>query len=613
MSTGAPMTLAGDFPARTHEQWRELAAAVVNRSRAEDRRLTPEAAEDAMRTHLPGGLTVDPLYLRPATPTPLGVPGAMPFTRGRALRDADQPWDVRQLHDDPDPARSRAAVLDDLEHGVTSIWVHVGTDGIRAEDLGEVLADVRLDLAPVVVSSFDRQAEAAAALRDLLTGHAAACGNLGLDPIGAAARLGRAPELAGLAEALAGLDPARIRAITVDARTYRDAGATAPEEIAYAAATGIAYLRALESAGIDPARAFAHIDFRVSATADQFLTIAALRALRRLWARIGEVVAVPEADRGARVHAVTAVRMFTRDDPFVNVLRSTLATFGASVGGADAITVLPHDTVAGLPERFSRRLARNTQILLADESNVAKVTDPAGGSWYVEALTDELATAAWAIVREVEAAGGMASALDDGLVRRRLDIARDETARALATRAQPITGVSMFPQAVEEPLTRAARTALPEGGLAPMRDAAPFEALRDRARAAATRPTVVIAALGARRDFGARETFVTNVLAAGGITTETVEGTPADVAARASARHTDVVVLASSPQGYAAHAAPAVQGLREAGVGTILVAGRARELGEATVDGEVWDGMDVLALLDDLLTRLGAPAEGADR
>lgn len=614
MSTDAAMPLAGDFPTHTHDEWRELAAAVVNKAKAEDAKVTGAEAEASMRTTLPGGLEVDPLYLRPSDGAPLGVPGAMPFTRGRAMRQAGQPWDVRQLHDHPDAATSRAAVLDDLEHGVTSVWVHVGTDGIPAAALSEVLADVNLEMAPVVVSSYDAQDAAARVLREVLDQNPESTGNLGLDPIGAAARLGGSPDLTVLEGALDGLDARRVRAITVDARTYRDAGATAVEEVGYAVATGLAYVRALADSGVVPSDSFPHIEFRVSASQDQFLTIAALRALRRLWARVGEVLEVPEADRGARIHAVTSLRMFTRDDPWVNVLRSTLATFAASVGGAEAISVLPYDTVAGLPEKFSRRLARNTQIVLADESNIARVTDPAGGAWAVEVLTDEVAIAAWAVLQEVEAAGGIAAALADGLVAGRLEAARAEAEQGLANRRTPLTGVSMFPLVGETPLAREPRAALPTGGLAPHRDSEVWEGLRDRATALAgtgPAPTVVVAALGERRDFGARETFMANLLAAGGIASVTVEGTPADVAAEARSRHTDVVVLASSPKGYSAHAADAVKGLRDNGIEVILVAGRAKELGETAVDGEVRDGMDVVAFLDDLLTRLGAPAEGA--
>ena len=612
VGTGA-IALAGDFPAQTHQAWQDLVAGVVNRSRAEDARLDGAAAEDTLRSVLPGGITVDPLYLRPDSDRPLGVAGAMPFTRGRAMRSADVPWDVRQLHDDPDVAITRAAVLDDLTRGVTSVWVQVGADGLAVTDLPEALADVHLEMAPVVVSSTDAQTGAAAALRAILEGVPGATGNLGLDPVGAAARLGTTPDLAGLAEALEGLDSSAIRAITVDTRVYRDAGGTAVDEIGYAVATGLAYVRHLAGQGVSPAASFPHIEFRVSVDADQFLGIAALRALRRLWARVGEVLEVPESDRGARIHAVTALRMFTRDDPWVNILRSTIATFAASAGGADAITVLPFDTVAGLPERFSRRLARNTQIVLADESNIARVTDPAGGSWYVEELTDQVATRAWAVLQSVEAAGGMSAALTDGVVQRGLDAARAETDRLLATRELPITGVSMFPKPDEAPLQRRPRVEPAWAGLPVRRDSAVFEALRDRT--VGRGPTVVIAALGDRRDFGARETFIASLLGVAGIATVTVEGGAEPVLAAAAEHGTSVVALASSPKGYAQHGGPVIDALRGGGIATIVVAGRAGELGDdaTRVDREAYQGVDVVDLLSDLLDRLSAPSEGADR
>ncbi|HYN29039.1 MAG TPA: methylmalonyl-CoA mutase subunit beta [Dermatophilaceae bacterium] len=613
---GERMALAADFPPRAKEDWRRLAAAVVNKSRPEDDRLDPEAAEAALRTALPGGLVVDPLYLEPDPARPLGVPGAMPFTRGLGLRPADRPWDVRQLHDHPDPETTRAAVLDDLERGGTSVWLHVGADGLAAGHVAEALTDVRADLAPIVVSSWDDQQGAAAALLAALDGVPDATGSLGHDPLGAAARLGGSPDLGPLAEAAAAVaGRPGLGVATVDTRPYHDAGATTVDEVAFAVATGVAYLRALEDAGVDAGTAVGLLHFRLAATADQFLTAATFRALRRCWARVAELAGVPEPARGARTHAVTSARMFTRDDPFTNVLRSTLAVFGASLGGADAITVLPYDSVAGLPERFSRRLARNTQLVLAEESNVGRVTDPAGGAWYVESLTDDLAARAWGALQEVERAGGMAAALGSGLVAERVAAGAAERAVAVATRRSPITGVSTFPQLTEPPLTRVARAAVPTeaGALAPVRDAEPYEALRDRATAYRLQrghpPVVVVAALGARRDFAARETFVATLLAAGGIEARTVEGGPAAAAEAASEAGTPVVVLASSPKGYAVHAAEAVAGLRAAGVGRVLVAGRSRELGDAAapVDGEVRDGLDVVALLGDLLDTLGAP------
>ncbi|MBM6400092.1 methylmalonyl-CoA mutase family protein [Phycicoccus sonneratiae] len=605
MTTSSPphdlLPLAGDFDPRTRQDWTALVADVLNKRRAEGDRLAPDAAAEALVTALDGGLGTEGLYLR--EDRPLGVPGAMPFTRGRVVRDGTVPWDVRQLHDDPDAARTRAAVLDDLEHGVTSVWVHVGEDGLAATDLATVLADVHLDLAPVVVSSTTDQPGAARALLDVVGDRPTAGGNLGLDPVGAALRTGTTPDLGPLAELVreAGAHDG-WRAVTVDARVLHDAGASEVDALAVAVATGIAYLRHLEAAGIDPVDAFGHVEFRVSATADQFLTAAVLRALRRVWARVGEALGVAETDRGARTHAVTSLRMATREDPFVNVLRGTLATFGASIGDADAITVLPHDTVAGLPERFSRRLARNTQILLAAESNVGRVTDPGGGSWYLESLTDEVAEHVWTRFQEVERAGGVLAALEAGLLREWVDTAVAERDRLVATRQRPITGVSTFPNLADTAAERRPRVALTttDAAFAPRRDAAAFEALRDRARTL-ERAAVTVRTIGAQRDFGARQGFVANLLAAGGIATTD------DTTATA--------VLASSRAQYGEHGRAAVEELRAAGAERVLVAGRAAELGDAAdlVDGEVFDGMDVAAFLGDLLDRLGAPAEGDPR
>ena len=586
--------------------WQRLVAGVLNKGRPADQQLSPEQAEARLRTELAGGLEVGPLYLRPSETPELGEPGRMPFTRGLALRDADLPWDVRQHHDDPDAALSRAAVLEDLENGVTSLWVHLGTDGIAPQDLPQVLADVQLDLAEVAVSAWDNQVNAANALLDLLRAHPGAKGgNLGHDPIGACARDGASPTLDHLLDAVrAAQSLPGVTAITIDSRVYHDTGADIVHELAIALATGVAYLRRLEQDSISPAEAFPHLRFRVAATADQFLTVATLRALRQLWARIGELSAVPEADRGAHTHAVTSLRMLTRDDPWVNILRSTIACFGSAVGGADAITVLPHDTVAGLPDRFSRRLARNTQSLLAQESHVAAVTDPAGGSWYVEALTEDVARKAWAAFQDLERGGGVIAALANGTIADLIAHARTEVDEDVATRRAPLTGVSMFPNPTEAPLVRRARRQLPANAsaLRPRRDSAAYEALRDRATAYAAQhgsaPAVTVRTLGSQRDFGARQLFVTNLLAAGGVLAGE-DGSP-------------VAIIASSTKAYAEHAAQSVAELRAAGAQRVLVAGRARELPEdVQVDGEVYDGMDVVAFLRDVLDRIGAPAEGA--
>jgi methylmalonyl-CoA mutase len=235
-----------------------------------------------------------------------------------------------------------------------------------------------------------------------------------------------------------------VRAITIDARVYRDAGASAVDEIAYAVATGIAYLRALAEAGVEAPNAFPHIEFRVSATADQFLTIAALRALRRLWARVGEECGVPESQRGARVHAVTATRMFTREDPWVNVLRSTIAAFAAWSVGPTRSPSCPMTPSPACP-RSSRgawpatpRSSSRTRPISAGSPT------PRAAPTTSRRSPTMSPTKAWTVVQDVEAAGGMPAALADGLVAQRIhrESTRDEEAARIATRREPITGVS---------------------------------------------------------------------------------------------------------------------------------------------------------------------------
>jgi methylmalonyl-CoA mutase len=280
------------------------------------------------------------------------------------------------------------------------------------------------------------------------------------------------------------------------------------------------------------------------------------------------------------------------------------------VGGAQAITALPFDSACGLPDNVSRRIARNTQILLAEESHVAAVADPAGGSWYVEDLTDQLARAAWAVVQAVEDAGGMPVALGSGLVGDRLAVSRAALDDDLAHRRLSLTGVSSFPLAGEQPIERRPRPHRPVvGGLPRRRDSAVFEALRDRSRAASARgrpPTVALATLGSQRDFGPRQTFAANLLAVAGISTVvTTAPEPATIAEKA-AKISPFVVLCSSPRGYAEHAHSLLPALRAAGVRHVHVAGRLAELGEAAdqVDGSLADGMDVLGYLSSVLDLL---------
>ena len=611
------MVLAGDFPAATQADWDKEVLKALNRKRPPGTELTIEQAMKRLTTVTVDGVAIEPLYLKPDDQR-IGYPAQVPFTRGAGLPDPASPWVVEQLHEDPDPVRTADAIQADLNAGATGVWVRVDEDAVAPADLATVLAGVEPEAAQISVSSVGAQAAAADALLAFwaASGKTGVRGTLGIDPLGAAAVTGDAADLSGLA---AWVDKAEqfagVRAITVDATPYDNAGAGDVDQLAFAVATGIEYVRALDAAGVPAEAALSQIGFRVSAGADEFLTIARLRALRRVWARVGEVLGVPEAARGAVQHAVTSWRMLSKDDPWVNLLRATIGAFSAAVGGAETITVLPHDTAYGLPTTFSRRIARNITLLAGEESHVGAVKDPAGGAWVFESLTEQLAGKAWARVQAIEALGGMSVALATGEVAGWIAATVAERAARLATRKVPLTGTSMFPKQDEAPLTdflpRPARPAW--GGLAPHRDSEVFEGLRSRSRAYEKErgkpPTVVLACLGEQRDFGAREQFATNLLLVGGLAFDELPGaTPEQIVEAAHRDGTDLVILASSAKVYAEQAIAAAEAAKAAGL-TVWIAGRrtetASDKANDLIAGEIFDGMDIVAFLSTTLGTLG--------
>ncbi|MGW2177583.1 methylmalonyl-CoA mutase family protein [Streptomyces sp. NPDC001732] len=608
------LSLAAEFPAPAHEQWQRLVEGVLRKSGKE---VAGTAAEEALSTTVEDGLITRPLYTSRDSAPDAGRPGFVPFTRGsKAEGNAAGGWDVRQRHSLADPARLNEAVLADLENGVTSLWLTVGgAGGVPVPGLARALDGVYLDLAPVVLDAGGELDAAAAELLRIAAERGVGApdlrGNLGADPFGLAARSGAEPDPS---EAIRwALRCARefpgLRALTVDALPYHEAGGSAAEELGASLATGVAVLRELTEAGLTVEQACGQLEFRYAATADQFLTIAKLRAARRLWSRVAEVCGA--AGAGAqRQHAVTSPVMMTRRDPWVNMLRTTLACLGAGVGGAGSVTVLPFDHSLGLPDAFARRIARNTSTILLEESHLARVIDPAGGSWYVERLTAELADAAWSFFQEIERSGGQAAALRSGMIGERLAATWAARSKDLARRKEPITGVSEFPLLAERPVEREAAPADPvaRGGLPRVRRDEAFEALRARSDAhlAATgqRPKVFLAALGPAAAHTARASFASNLFQAGGI--EPVHdpvSVDATTAAEAfSASGATVACLCSSDALYVEQAAAVAGALRSAGARRVFLAGRPGE--HAGVDEYVFAGSDVVAVLSSLLDRM---------
>ncbi len=571
------LALASELDQHTAADWEKSTAAVLRKSG----RLTDEDADSAVWTKL-ARTTLDGISVAPIG-TPADLEGLA--TAGRPTREGA--WDIRAQYDGPDAKSVNEAILADLNGGVTSLWIQLGA-GLEATDLSEVLKGVDLAIAPVVV---DGSAEGAQAFAALLSGRDGAVhpdSNLGSDPVAQAIRsqVANPIGLASLGAELA--TDTGVRGVLVDATVVHDFGASDGQELGYAMATGVHYLRELvDIAGLSVDAAAAQIDFRLAATDEQFPTIAKFRAARRLWARVLELSGASEDARGMRIHGVTGRPMYSKYDPYVNMLRGTVAAFSAGVGGAEAVTVLPFDSANGRPDAFGRRIARNTSHLLIDESHVAKVVDPAGGSYAVEKLTDDLAQVAWAEFGRIEEAGGILAALTDGSLLGRIGEVVATREDQIAKRKRPLTGVSEFPNLGET---------LPDREPSPLADAvrrygASFEALRD---APAANP-VFLATLGPVAQHTARATFISNLFAAGGVAVEVAGATTdaADLASKYAGQK--VVALAGTDKAYEEWGAAAIEALRAAGASYVILAGKP---GDLAVDDSAAMGLDALAFLN---------------
>jgi methylmalonyl-CoA mutase len=373
---------------------------------------------------------------------------------------------------------------------------------------------------------------------------------------------------------------------------------------------GTEYARALADAGLSVDLAFAQVEFRLSATADQFATIAKLRAARQLWSRVAEVSGVQQdavAGAGAmRQHVVTSWSMLSRRDPWVNLLRGTVAAFGAGVGGAQSVTVLPFDAALGLPDSMARRLARNTSALLIEESHVGRVIDPAGGSWFIENLTQEVAEAAWALFTAMEGRGGFTADLASGNLASSLAKSAQERSVRIAHRRDPLTGVSEFPDVHETPLVRKTVSTPAPRGLPRARYAEGFETLRDRSDGAPEHPRVVLVAIGEVSDYTARATFAKNFYEAGGIRAETIVFSPS---ARAEISATGLACICSSDAVYSDQAVAVAQTLTGWGIKQVHLAGPGGELKDALMQSGVSVfvslGVDVIDVLTTALNECG--------
>jgi methylmalonyl-CoA mutase len=601
----------GLFPAWGEADWRKAAETALKGGSLD--RLASKTAD---------GIRVEPLYA--------------PAVGPRAVR-AEGDWRVMARLDHPDAREANAQALDDLAGGADGLQVvfsgaigaygfglnrsdsptlHAAFEGVRFD------AGVRFELdlgqdGPADALNF-------AALTERLGAEPASCAvSFGLDPFAACATGGFPDDWP------AHVRPAIDAALTLsargfagpfavaDARSVHAAGGTPGQELAFALGAGVSLLRALADRGLPVDEAREAIAFRLAADADEYATLAKYRALRLAWARVEEACGLPP--RAARVQAETAWRMMTVRDPYANVMRGVIAAFSAGLGGADSVSVLPHTLAVGLPDSLARRLSRNGQLILLRESHLGFVVDPAAGAGAFEALTKALCETGWAAFQTVEAQGGLPAALASGTFQRKVSESAEVLARCVARLTSPITGVSAHADHIEEQVEVAPGGYTPSwpetgaGALAPMRLAAPFEALRDESdsffRRRGVRPTVYLVALGPEPAHRRRVAFVREWLEAGGIASvyDGEAATPGEAASRLEASGASLACLCGEDDAYAVEGQSFAHALKAVGVKGMSLAGKPGDLEaplrEAGVDNFIFAGSDAVAGLSDLLRR----------
>ncbi len=611
-------SLTGNFGSPNREAWQALVTKTLKGG--DFQRLVSKTYD---------GLEIQPVYQRPAGADVTAASGVA------------EPWGIAVRVDHPRAADAAELAAADLEGGANGLALvpsgsfaargfGVAIDSVDALDAA--LSGVMLDMIALRIEPSrdgDNIAKIVAALCERRKHDPARLSiNFGLDPIGVMAIAGSAPTAwsdtaAHLTQSISALRSGEFRGpfITCDLRPYSEAGASDAQELAAGLAAGIAYARALESQSMPLGEAFSALSWTVAVDSDQFAGMAKLRALRRLWQRVEEASGV--ASRPIAIHAETAWRMMTRRDPAVNMLRSTLAAFTAATGGANTISILPHTLPLGLPDLLARRIARNTQLVLQEETNLWRVTDPAAGSGAIEDLTARLCEKAWKLFQEIEREGGLVASLANSALQARIAAVAKARFQDVASRRSPITGTSEFPNLSEVPTAVLDVAPVIEHPasvtqfvpLASHRLAQPFEQLRDAADAAAKaagkRPHVFLANLGALAEYAARASWTANLLAAGGIDVVTNGGftSSADTGAAFAASGASVACICGADATYDLLADATAMALKAAGAVTVLMAGKpsANEaaLKASGVDQFVFAGQDVVAALQQVHVALG--------
>lgn len=478
---GLPPVSFAEFAVPDYETWKQEAIVTLKGASFEKKLLT--------KTY--ENITLEPIYTMEMAPAPdeiSNLPGMGNYMRGTKEGGyITDPWLISQEVADIMPEKLNQMLINELEKGSTAInialdfatlhgldaesiettdVVNGGVSITTIEDLQAILQNVNLADYSIYLNGGASTAALVGMFSAALKGSGVNLvdvhGVIGADPIGVLAKEGQIPcALDALYDEMAHTTlwaehhMPSVRTILIDGQTYNDGGASAVQELGYMLATGVAYIRALQLRGLTINTIARHMQFSFSLGSNFFMEIAKLRAARLLWTQIVESFGGDQSAQKMAIHARTARFNKTVYDPYVNMLRTTTEAFSGIVGGVDSLQVAPFDECIRQSDEFSRRIARNTQIMLQNECNLRQPVDPAGGSWYIESLTRQLADKAWQVLQNAESEGSIVAALRKGLVQQDIEKVLLDRFKKLAQRADRAVGVNMYANAKEVLLEKA--------------------------------------------------------------------------------------------------------------------------------------------------------------
>ena len=458
------LILGNDFPNNTHTAWLETVAKALHQ-KSFDTCLSKEI----------GGLTRQPLYTKSSTE----LPPASPFTRGTKILDKHRPWHIGTRVTLNRKGHNNTEIHTALKGGVSALLLDFSESSSlpNLTTLDTLLDNINLNIIPLLFHHATHGSNIIPIVIDLCRQYGYMTNQIyfDYDPLGVASTYAEQPIIPDITKLISMIsDYPHYRLMTSSSIPYHNAGADIACELGCILATTLAYARHLESAHLSAEEALSQITLTTTTDIDFFASIAKIRALRTLWYHMTTVAHLPNIK--PHIHVETSEHNSSIADPWVNILRTTVASFAASLGGSDIITTLPCTSVTNSDNLLTARIARNTQIILQEESHIGRVTDTAGGSWYIEKLTQDLCESGWAWLQKIEDAGGMQQALSKGIITRHIVENRKTHTHNAETLQTSILGANIFSD-LNETLLKP-RIPYGKGILSEQRPAEIFEKLR---------------------------------------------------------------------------------------------------------------------------------------